>query len=112
MTDYSDTFADPIFKLKDYWYFYNETWTQVYGPFETRERAETEFMRYGNSPLIEKSIDALRDAVITDVVEKRWGLLILQRVNVIILRRPARQISFGIRTRKGCTVMITMTRFI
>jgi hypothetical protein len=36
---------DPIFYDKG-WYFFNETWTETYGPFKTRAAANKELHKY------------------------------------------------------------------
>jgi glycosyltransferase involved in cell wall biosynthesis len=38
--------ATPIFKKDNLWYFWNETWTEVIGPFESKKIAEEELEKY------------------------------------------------------------------
>lgn len=38
--------SDPVVCLKDGWYFYDETWSDLYGPYKNREHADRELWRY------------------------------------------------------------------
>jgi hypothetical protein len=31
------------------WYFWNETWSMIYGPFKTREQTEVELAKYAKT---------------------------------------------------------------
>jgi len=37
---------DPIHEKNGKWYFYDESWSEVWGPFETHEEAEHELAKY------------------------------------------------------------------
>ena len=39
---------DPVFynEQEEGWFFYDETWSEAYGPYATKEDAEKEFSEY------------------------------------------------------------------
>lgn len=37
---------DPVRKIDGFWYFYDETWTDPYGPFETEKECREAFKIY------------------------------------------------------------------
>lgn len=37
---------DPVRKLGEFWYFYDETWANEYGPYDTEEEARKDFAVY------------------------------------------------------------------
>lgn len=38
--------TDPVFQTDAGWFFYDECWSDAYGPFENEEKARTELHRY------------------------------------------------------------------
>ena len=40
---------DPVHQDDDKWYFYDETWTDRYGPYDTEEIARTKLAQYVDS---------------------------------------------------------------
>lgn len=42
------TEGDPVFKEEGMWYFYDETWSNVHGPFETEDDARKAVIAYVN----------------------------------------------------------------
>lgn len=44
---------NPVYKQDDNYFFFTETWTDSYGPFSTREEAETKLFEYCKTVLSE-----------------------------------------------------------
>lgn len=38
--------SDPIVQIKGKWYFWNEVWTDKYGPYENKEEANKKLLEY------------------------------------------------------------------
>lgn len=45
----SDLAPNPIFVKDGKFFFYDETWTNEYGPYDTREQAQTALQKYSES---------------------------------------------------------------
>jgi hypothetical protein len=43
------TAPDPVFEKEGKFYFYDETWTNAFGPFETREEGQAALRKYAES---------------------------------------------------------------
>jgi hypothetical protein len=62
---------DPVQKLDDGWYFYDETWTDAYGPYPTQLMTRIKCLEYcldvlGNYPSeqekkMRKTLESLRE---------------------------------------------------